>query len=51
MMTLFGRIIMRYHTIKGTKMRIGMSRICIKQNMAAINIVATSCSVLRSADG
>ena len=51
MMTLFGRTIMRYRTIKGTKMRIGMWKICTKQNMAAINIVATLCSELHSADG
>lgn len=51
MMISFGRIIMRYRTIKGTKMRIGMLKICTSQNMAVISIVATLCSVLRSADG
>ena len=51
MMTLFGRIIMRCRTIKGTRMPTGMSRICIRLNMAAISIVATLCSVLRSVGG
>jgi len=41
MMILLGRITMRCRTIVGTKMLIGMSRICIGLNMEEINLAVT----------